>query len=113
MTRQVMVETSTCGGSDASLLYHQLDRRLMSEESLWTSVRFRMAAIPSAEEALLNLGMFDLVVLHLFYMGWRHSSAIADLLRIIEILGEIHTKVHGMISSHHLATTLLFGVPHQ
>ena len=40
----------------------------------------------------------------------RHSSAVPELLRLIEMLKELHTEVQGMISSPHLATTLLFDV---
>ena len=42
--------------------------------------------------------------------GGRHSSAVAELLRLIERLEELYTEVQGMISSPHLATTLLFDV---
>ena len=52
--------------------------------------------------------MFALVALHLFSAGGRQSSAIAEILRSVERLEEIHTKVQGMISPPHLATTLLF-----
>ena len=52
--------------------------------------------------------MFALVALHLFSAGGRQSSAIAEILSSVERLEEIHTKVQGMISSPHLATTLLF-----
>ena len=37
-------------------------------------------------------------------------SAVAKLLRLIERLEELHTKVQGMISSPHLAMTLLYDV---
>ena len=37
-------------------------------------------------------------------------SAVAELLRLIERLEEIHTEVQGMISSPHLSTKLLFDV---
>ena len=37
-------------------------------------------------------------------------SAVAKLLRHIEMLEELHTEVQGVISSPHLATTLLFDV---
>ena len=43
-------------------------------------------------------------------MGGWHSSSVAELLRLIERLEELHTKVQGMISPPHLTTTLLFNV---
>ena len=65
---------------------------------------------PSADEALRDLGTFAFVTLHLFYAGGRHLSAVAELLRLIDRLEELHTEVQGMISSPHLYTTLLFNV---
>ena len=41
--------------------------------------------------------MFAFVALYIFSAGGRHSSAIAEILRIVERLEEIHTKVQGMI----------------
>ena len=79
-------------------------------DSLRTAARVRLAAIPSAEEAFRDLGTFAFVASHLFSAGGQHSSAIAELLRLIERLEELHTEVQGMISSPHLATTLLFDV---
>ena len=40
-------------------------------------------------------------------------SAVAELLRLIERLYEISTKVQGMVLSPHLAMTLLYNVLHQ
>ena len=37
-------------------------------------------------------------------------SAVAEILRLIERLEELHTEVQGVISPPHLATTLLFDV---
>ena len=74
------------------------------------AARVRLAAIPSAEEALRDLGTFAFVASHLFSVGGRHSSAVAELLRIIKRLEELHTEVQGMIPSPHLATTLLSNV---
>ena len=113
LTPQGTVETSTRGGTDASLLAQQLDGRLASADSLRTAARVRLAAIPSAEEALRDLGTFAIVASHLFSVGERHSSAVAELLRLIERLEELHMEVQGMISSPHLATTLLFDVSQQ
>ena len=42
--------------------------------------------------------------------GGRHSSAVSDLLCLIERLEELHIEMQGMISSPHLAPTLLFDV---
>ena len=75
--------------------------------------RFRLAVIQYADETLHNLGTFAFVVSHLFSTGRRHSSVVADLLCLIERLEKLHTKVQGMISPPHLATTLLFDVSRQ
>ena len=73
-------------------------------------VRACLAVIPSADEALCDLGTFAFVVLHLFSAGGCHSSTVAELVRLIERLEELHTEVQGMISSPRLDTTLLFDV---
>ena len=110
LTSQGTVEASTCGGADASLLAHQIYGRLASADSLRTDARVRLAAILSVEEALFDLGTFSPVASHLFSAGGRHLSTVTELLRIIERLEELHTKGQGIISSPHIATTLLFGV---
>ena len=74
------------------------------------AVRVRLAVIPSADEALHDLGTIPFFALHLFSAGGRHSSTVTELFRLIERLEELHTEVQGMISSPHLSTTLLFGV---
>ena len=101
---------STRGGADASLLAQQLDRRLASADSLWMAVRICLAIVPSADEALRDLGMFAVVALHLFSVGDRHLSAVTNLFRLIERLEYLRTKVQVMISSPHLSTTLLYDV---
>ena len=73
LTRQGTVEASTRGGADASLLAQQLDGRLASADSLRTAARVRLAAIPSAEESLRDLGTFAFFASHLFSAGRRHS----------------------------------------
>ena len=110
MTFQGMVEALTYRGSDASLLAQYLDGCLASMDSLRTAAWVLLDVIPSADEALCDLATFAFVASHLFSVGGRHSSAVAELLRLIEILEELHTKVQGMISSPHLVTTLLFDV---
>ena len=64
LTRQGLVEASTHGGADASLLSKQLDRVLSLVDSLRTAARVRLSAISSTEEALRNLGTFSFVALH-------------------------------------------------
>ena len=110
LTRQGSVEASTRGGADASLLAQQLDGPLASAESLRMAARIRLAVILSADEALRDLGTFAFVTSHLFSVGGRHLSAVSELLRLIEKLEELHTEVQGVISSPHLATTLLYNV---
>ena len=69
LTRQGSVEASTRGGADASLLAQQLDGRLASAEFLRMAARIRLAIIPSADEALRDLGTFAFVASHLFSAG--------------------------------------------
>ena len=69
LTRQGLVEASTRGCADASLLVQQLDGRLALADSLRMATRIRLAVIPSADEALCNLGTFAFVASHLFSAG--------------------------------------------
>ena len=108
MTRQVSVEVSTRGGAEASLLVQQLDGFLSLVDSLHMSAGVRLTAIPSGYEALSNLGTFAFVASPIFSAGWRHSSAVTELLRLIKRLEERHTEVQEMVSSPHIATTLLY-----
>ena len=110
MTLQGAVKAFTRGVVDASLMAQQLDTRLMSADYLRTAARVRLATIPSADKALRDLGTFAFVALHLFLVGGRHLSAVAELLRLITRMEKLHTELQGMISSPHLATTLIFGV---
>ena len=74
------------------------------------SARVHLNVIPSTDEALHNLGTLPFAALQLFSVGGRHSSAVAKLLRLIERLEELHTKVQGTISYPHLATALIYDV---
>ena len=74
------------------------------------AARFQLAAILSTDNALRSLGKFDFVASQILSAGRRHLSAVADLLLIIETMEELHTEVQGMISSPHLAMTLLYDV---
>ena len=111
--RQVSAKASTHGEADASLLVQQLDGRLSLKNSLHMAARIHLAIILSADEALHNLGTFAFFALHIFPAFRHHLSAIAKLLCVIERLKELHTEVHGMISSPHLVTTLLYNVSRQ
>ena len=97
LTHQGTVEAATHGGADASLLAQKMDGCLSLAEYLRMAARVLLDAIPSAEEALRKLVMFAFVTLHLFSVGVRHSSTVADILHLIERLEELHTKVQGMI----------------
>ena len=110
MTRQGTGGASTREWADASLLLQQLDGRLALADSPRTAVRVRLACILSADEALHDLGTFAFVASHVFSTVGRHESAFTELLCLIERLEELHTEVQGMITSLHLATTLLYGV---
>ena len=71
------------------------------------AVRAHLAVILSADESLCILGTFALVALNIFSACRRHLSTVSDILRLIERLEELHTKVQGMISSPHISTKLL------
>ena len=83
LTHQGTVEASTRGVADASLLAQQLDGHLALADSLRTAARVHMAAIPSADEALCDLGTFAFVASHLFSTGGRHFSTFTELIRLI------------------------------
>ena len=110
MTRQGLFKASTHGGYDVSLLAQQLDRRLTLTDSLQISTRVRLAIIPFAYEALRDLCTFAFVALHLFSASERHSSAIVNILHLLESLEKLQTKVHRMISFPHLFTTIIYNV---
>ena len=74
------------------------------------AARVCLVVIPSADETLCNLGTFAFVALNLLYVGGRHLSSVANILRLIERLEDIHTNMQGMISSSHLAMALFHDV---
>ena len=55
-------------------------------EYMQTAARVRLDVILSAYKALQVLGLFSFVASHLFSMGRRHLSAIAEILHFIERL---------------------------
>ena len=61
------------------------------------ATRVRLAIISSTAEALRNLGTFAFVAPHLFSAGGCHLPAIAELLRLIERMEELHTELQGII----------------
>ena len=88
---------STRWGADASLLKQHLDGRLASVEYLWMAARFHLVAILYVEEALRDLGTFAFFTLHLFSVERRHLPAVAEILRLIKRMEELHTKMQGVI----------------
>ena len=88
----------------------KLDRRLELADSPWTTARVHLDTIPSSDKALLDIGKFSLVILHLFSAGGRYLSDAVDILRRIERVEELHTKGQWMISPPYLSTTLLCDV---
>ena len=74
------------------------------------AARIYLAAIPSKKEVLFDLDIFAFVASHLFSVGGQQSPAIAGILRLIERMEELHTKVQRIISSPHLSMTLLYNV---
>ena len=77
---------STHWGEVTSLLAQHLDERLESVYPLQTAARVHLAAIPSMDEALQNLGMIYFFTLHLFSMSGCHLSSLMELLQLIERL---------------------------
>ena len=110
LTCQGTVETATRRGAETSLLSQKLDGSLALADSMQTSARVRLDAIPSADKALQDLGQFAFVALHFFSAGGWQSSSVVEILRLIKRLEELHTEVQGMISSLYLATTLMYYV---
>ena len=53
---------------------------------------------------------FSSITFHLFSVGWRHATAVADILRLIKSLEELHTKVQGLITYPYLSTTTIYKV---
>ena len=54
--------------------------------------------------------MFTFVASHILSAGRGHPSAFAELLCLIERLDDLHAEVQGMISSPHLATTIIYNM---
>ena len=113
LTRQGLVEASTRGGANASLIEQKLDGRLTLADSLRMAATVRLDIIPSMDKALSNLVTFAFVALHLFSVIRRHLPAVSKLFRRIDSLEEIHPEVQGMILPPHLTTTLIFDVSRQ
>ena len=81
---------------------------MASTFSFLKTAQVLLEVIPSADEALRNLGTFAFVALHIFSTVGRHVTAFMELLFIIEVLEEIHTEMQGIIKFPHLATTSLY-----
>ena len=84
-------------GADAYLLAQHIDGCLAYENSLQMETSVHLATIPFVDEAFWDFGTFGLVALHLFSAGMRHLLAVVDLICLIEMLKELHTKMQGMI----------------
>ena len=110
MTHQGTVEALNCIGLGASLLLQHMDFRMASSDYLLTNARVCLVVILFVGEVLSDLGNFAFVALHLFFAGRRYGAAVAELLRIIEMLKEIHTKAKDIITPLYLATSLLYNV---
>ena len=87
---QGTAEVLTCMGSDTSPLGHHMDGRLALADYLRTSVWGCLAAVPSADKALRNLGTFAFVAVHLLSAERRHAAAVMELLCLIERLENLH-----------------------
>ena len=110
MTFLGTLEALTCRGSDASLLVQYLDGWLASMDSLRTAAWVPLTAIPFADEALCDLATFAFVASHLFSAGGGggYAAVFKEIILLIERLEKLHTKVQEIITSLHLAMTLLF-----
>ena len=95
-------------GSDAPLLYQQLNLRLALEYSLWTAAQVHLAVTLYVDDTLRELGNFSFVAADLFSAGRRHTVAVSDLLRLTERLEDLQTEAQGMITNPHLSMTLIF-----
>ena len=62
------------------------------------------------DEALCDFGTFTFVALHIFSAEGQHVTAVAEILRLIEILEELHNKVQGVITPPQTVTTFLYDV---
>ena len=69
-----------------------------------------MTCILSMDEALCDLGTFSFFASHLLSAAGQHASAVAEILRLLKRLEELHTKVQGMITTPHLPKTFLYDV---
>ena len=78
--------------------------------SLRMATRVCLSVIPFEDKALRGISTFAFVALHLFSADRLHFSTVTKILCLIERLEELHIKVQRMISSPHLATTLLYDV---
>ena len=83
---------------------------MASANYLRIDARVHLAAIMSADEALLDLGIFYFIVSHLLSVGGRHATEVVDLLHIIERLEDIQNEVHGMITLPNLTMVLLYDI---
>ena len=59
---------------------------------------------------LQDLGKFSFVASNIFSARGWHAASGAELLRLIERLEELHTKLKGTTTPPQLSTTLLFDV---
>ena len=79
ITQQDAVDVSTYMESADAIVAQHLDMRLVSADSLQTSVQVRLSVIPSADKAIHKLGTFVFFSSHLFSAGGRHASAAEEI----------------------------------
>ena len=73
-------------------------------------MRVCLEDILSSDEALCDLGIFFSVASYLSFVVRRQSSAIVEILCLIEKLEDLHTEVQGIISSPNISTGLIYNV---
>ena len=86
MIRQGTVAASNRRGLETYLLAQHLNGRLDSADSLQTVAWVHLDVILFAYEALRKLETFAFVALYLFSARGRHTSAVVDLICLIERL---------------------------
>ena len=83
---------------------------IASADSLQTATWVRLAVIPYVDKVLHNFSTFAFIALHLFYLSGRHTEAVVEILRPIDIMEELRTKIQGAISPPQLATKMIYNV---
>ena len=110
VTRQGKVEASTHMSSDAFLLAQHMYGQMASADSLRTATRVHLSVIPPEDKVLCDVGTFSFIASHLLSTYRRNVAVVVELLRLIERLEELHTKLYVLINSPRLALKNIYNV---